>query len=262
MSCDPVGVTGYVDEALDEATRSQLEAHISSCETCRAQADFEIELRGRLRELDAPSLPAGMESRLQFRLRRARRRPLRWLLPVAATVALLVWVRGAAPFVAWELSRDHDHCFSMATLPAKVWTDNGREVMAYFEERGTRLPLVPDAVRGLRLRGACTCLLPSGTHLPHLYYVSEDRRLSLFVVPKTVRFSTRYASVSRGKAVRLLRVGGSVLGIVGEDEDDVEAFRRSFATSVARSVFLREPPFGAAGEIPQAPLRVAFSPTP
>jgi hypothetical protein len=248
LSCDPVRVTGYVDEALDEATRGEVEAHVSSCETCRAQADFERELRGRLRELETPGLPAGMESRLQFRLRRARRRPLRWLLPVAATVALLVWVRGAAPFVAWELSRDHDHCFSMATLPAKVWSESGREVMAYFEERGTRLPLVPDAVRGLRLRGACTCRLPSGTRTPHLYYVSEDHKLSLFVVPKTVRFDTRYAAVSRGKAVRLLRVGGSVLGIVGEDEDDVEAFRRSFATSVARAAVLREAP--------------AFSPTP
>jgi hypothetical protein len=253
LSCDPVRVTGYVDEALDEATRDEVEAHVSSCETCRAQADFELELRGRLRELDAPGLPAGMESRLRFRLRRARRRPLRWLLPVAATVALLVWVRGAAPFVAWELSRDHDHCFSMATLPAKVWTDNGREVMAYFEERGTRLPLVPDAVRDLRLRGACTCLLPSGTRTPHLYYVSEDHQLSLFVIPRTVRFSARYASVSRGKAVRLLRVGGSVLGIVGEDEDDVEAFRRSFGTSVAQAVVPAEPGFGGAAGIQQAP---------
>ena len=41
MSCDPVQVTGFVDGALPPSERSQVEAHLEICPSCRGQAEQE-----------------------------------------------------------------------------------------------------------------------------------------------------------------------------------------------------------------------------
>jgi anti-sigma factor RsiW len=236
MSCRPERVTAYVDGALDEEARAQLEAHLAECSECREQARIETELRQRLRELPQPEPGPDLERRVRARLRRGRPRGLRWVLPAAATLLLVLWGRGSAPFVAWELSRDHDRCFSAKMVPAKLWSNDAHTVMAWFEEEGKPIPLVPDSVNGLTLLGARFCPLPSGAMAPHLYYASEEGQLSLFVVPHSVRFRDSYAVSARGNAVRLLRAGGVVVGIVGERVEDVEAFYGAFQTTVAWSI--------------------------
>ncbi|HEX9186529.1 MAG TPA: zf-HC2 domain-containing protein [Vicinamibacteria bacterium] len=225
MSCDPEKVTGFVDGELDAASLVEMAAHVEACPACRAQAEAERELRARLRGLPVPGLPAGFEASLRSRV---RRRPVavtaaRWALPLAATLVFGLWLRGHAPFVAWDLARDHDKCFSRRPLPAKVWSGDPAVVSGWFEAKGTAVPALPAEVGALRLQGARYCPLASLALAPHVYYAAEDRHVSVFVVPQDVRIGLRFAGQARGDAVRLLRVEGELVGIVGERDADVQA---------------------------------------
>ena len=234
MSCAPEQVTGYVDDVLDPAARAEMEAHLATCAACREQVAFERELKAGLKALPAPELRPGFEVRLQRSLAAERGRRLAWLLPFAAVLALLaVWARGAAPFVVWELARDHAHCFGQARLPAKVWSSDPLEIAAWFEKQGTRIPLVPAGVGDLVLVGARYCPLPDRI-AAHLYYAGEERRLSVFVLSGPVRFSDDGNARSRGTHVRFLRSAGMTVALVSDKPEDVEAFRSAFRTTVAR----------------------------
>ena len=128
-ACDGTRVTGYVDGVLSAEARAEVEAHLRDCPPCREQEAFERGLRERMRALPAPELPPALETRVR---RELRRRPVpaavRWL-PVAAGLALAVlWGRGAASFVAWELARNHVHCFAREHLAAEVWTSDTGEI--------------------------------------------------------------------------------------------------------------------------------------
>jgi anti-sigma factor RsiW len=229
VSCEPETLTAYVDGALDPAARAEVEAHLATCATCRDQVSSERELRSQLRD--------GFESDLLRGLCRGRPRPLRWLLPIAAALAIVaLWARGAAPIVAWELSRDHAHCFSARKLPAEVWTGDAAVMASWIETRGRTSPLLPEKVAGLELVGGRFCSLADRS-VAHVYYVGADSHVSLFLVPGTVRFGETYSGRSRGANVRLLRVGGATVGIVGDREEDVAGMEQAFGTTVARADF-------------------------
>src|SRR5262249_27209023 len=152
------------------------------------QEAFERGLREKMRALQAPPLPPGLEERVSRRLRRRELpRVARWLPLAAAVVLALAWARGAAPFVAWQLTLDHRHCFGKARLPAQVWTSDAREISDWYHAHGTELPLVPSAAGGLELVGGRFCPLLD-RKVAHLYYEGEKRRLSLYVVPGPARF--------------------------------------------------------------------------
>ncbi len=234
MSCVPEQVTAYVDDVLDPSARAEVEAHFASCPACREQVAFERELKARLVALPTPELRPGFEVRLHRSLAAERGRRFAWLLPFAAVLALLaVWARGAAPFVAWELSRDHAHCFGKDRLPAKVWSNDPLEIAAWFEAQGTRIPLVPPGVGELGLVGARYCPLLDRI-AAHLYYAGEERRLSVFVLSGPVRFPDDWTARSRGNQVRFLRSAGMTVALVSDKPEDVEAFRSAFRTTVAR----------------------------
>jgi anti-sigma factor RsiW len=231
MTCDRERLTAYVDGALDAKVCPEMETHLAECDECRAQAEEERALRARLRALPPAEPPPELEQRVRRSLRSRPRVP--WLLPVAAGLAALIaWGRGAPPFVAWELSRDHDHCFGRRRLPAQVWSSDAGYVAQWFESRGTRVPLIPEAAGGLELAGARFCPLLDRS-VGHLYYTNGEHRLSLFVVPGPVREASREMR-PRGNFVRLVRVGGSTLALVSEEESTVEAFQRALSTTVAR----------------------------
>lgn len=230
MSCDPERLTAYIDGALDATGCPEMEAHLASCPACHAQAEEERALRARLRAMPPVEPSPELEARVRRSLRARPRVP--WLLPVAAgIVALLAWARGASPFVAWELSRDHDHCFGKRRLPAQVWSSDPAHVAEWFERQGTRVPPIPEDAAGLELAGARYCPLLDRS-VAHLYYTNGDHRLSLFVVPGPVREGPRELR-PRGNFVRLLRVGGSTVGLVSEEERAVEVFERALSTSMA-----------------------------
>jgi anti-sigma factor RsiW len=234
VSCDPEQITGYVDGALDEAARAAVEAHLADCAACREQVEAERALRARLRALaplePRPALPADVRRRL----RGPSPRLSRVLLATAAGLALMfVWGRGAAPFVAWELARDHDHCFSFRVLRAQVWSDDPAHVAEWFARQGTQIPAIPTAAGGLELVGARYCPLID-RRVGHVYYVGHGRHLSIYAVPGSVRFAREFLSSPRARVVRLIRLEGRTVGLVGERPEDVAAFERALTATYAR----------------------------
>ena len=94
---------------------------------------------------------------------------------------------------------------------------------AWFDERGTELPQLPARLGELALVGGRYCPLASLSTAAHVYYQSPSSQLSVFVVPHGVRLDDRLVSRARGDSVRLLRLEGQVIGIVGGRESDVRA---------------------------------------
>ena len=145
------------------------------------------------------------------------------MLPAAAALTLVLWARGSAPVVAWELARDHGHCFGRPSLPAQVRSAEPAVVAGWFDGRGTRLPAVPAALAGTSLVGARYCYLPDVSSVPHLYYTGVPRPLSVFVMTHEARFQDGYTTRSGDRTVALLRLEGQPVGVVGESGGDVAA---------------------------------------
>jgi len=234
VSCDPEQVTGYVDGALDEAARAAVEGHLALCPACREQVEAERALRARLRTLTPLEPRPGLPADVRRGLHPESPRLSRILLATAAAFALIFLSgRGSAPFVAWELARDHDHCFSKAVLPAQVWSDEPERVTTWFARQGTQIPAIPAAVGGLELIGARYCPLID-RRVGHVYYAGRGRHLSVYAVPGSVRFPREFLSDARSRVVRLIRVEGRTVGLVGERPEDVAAFERALTSTYAR----------------------------
>jgi anti-sigma factor RsiW len=241
VPCEPERVTAYVDGQLAGDARAALEAHLLECPACRDQEAFERGLRARLRGLPAVEPPFGLETKVRRRLRTARPgHPRRWLAAAASVLLMMLWLRSAPAFVAWELARDHAHCFGMKSLPAKVWTDEPERLTAWFRSEGVEIPFVPAAAGGLTLVGGRRCPLVD-RKVVHLYYAAEDGQASLYVVPGSVRFGGDYRVSPGGRHVHLFHAGGATLGVVSDDPKVVAAFRHSFLTTRAA---LPPPPAG------------------
>ena len=201
-------VTAYVDGALDEGERAEMEALLRERPDLREQAEFERGLRERLRGLPVPELRSGFEMQVRGALRAARR-PKRaaLLLPLAAALLVVLWARGLPAFVALEVARDHAKCFGLKSLPAKVWSDDPAEIAEWFEKQGSPMPQVPGGVGQVRLVGARYCPLGDRS-APHLYYSGRRHHLSLFVVPGPLRFDARARPRSPGAERPLPEVRG------------------------------------------------------
>ena len=211
-----------------------MEAHLAECPDCDDQVTEERRVRELLAHLPPVEPRSGFELALRSRLKH-RSGPVRWLLPLAAVLAIAVlWLRGVPGVVAFEVAVDHAKCFSQDPLPAKIWSADRDRVAAWFEERGTAMPLIPAGAGGLELVGGRYCPLIGGSSAPHLYYSSEHKTASLFVLHRSVRFADEYESRPRGLGVRLLRERGHTLAIVSDDLDLLERFEASLTVSVAR----------------------------
>lgn len=235
MNCEPEHVSAWVDGELEPALQAATEEHVAACAACARQAEDERVLRAGLRALPTPEPPPGLEFIIHRRLRQDRRaRLLRVALPLAATLLLaLLWGRGSAPLLAFQLARDHRHCYELERLPAEVFADDILPVAAWFRQRGRTLPPLPSSAAGLDLVGGRFCPLLD-RQVAHLYYRDDRRRVSLFVVPDPVRLGGgRHEASFLGRAVRLRRLAGQTLAIVADREADAEAFERSFDTMVA-----------------------------
>lgn len=233
MSCDAERLTGYVDGELPPEESARIAEHLGSCPGCREQVEAERALREQIRQLPPVEPRSGFEAALRERLRAARPNPLRFLLPIAATlVVTLLWAARMPGVVAWELARDHDHCFGSQKLPAELFTTDADDALARLAPRDAAHPALPDAAGGLELVGGRRCPL-ADRRVVHLFYATDKRRVSVFLVPGDVRLDDRYAIETRANAVLLLRVSGRVVGIVGENGEDVEAFARALLESRA-----------------------------
>jgi anti-sigma factor RsiW len=255
--CDPEKVTAFVDGELDRVARSAVEEHLAGCAACLDQVVFERGIRERLRSLPSPQPAAAIEDRVRGRLRKTSRpRTPMWLGVAAGLIMCALWVRGGAGLVGWQLARDHDHCFGFERLRAQVWTNDPDVLAQWYRSRGTEVPVLPAAVKGLELVGGRHCPLLD-RRVAHVYYASGARHLSLYVVPGYLRLERTHAGTARGKEVRILRSGGAVVGLVSEDGEMVDAFRHAFVTTVARWSHPADPPFDPD---PAALLQFSFSP--
>jgi anti-sigma factor RsiW len=238
-SCQPVQVTGYVDGALDDAARIHMESHLAACESCREQAASERTLRSRLLGLLHPPLPSPLDSRVRQRLVPARRLPLaRLLVPVAAVAALLlISFRSTARFVAWEMARDHEHCFGRERLPSEVASEDPETVMRWFEAKGTRVPVLPTEVQGFELVGARYCWMPDFSRAVHVYYRRAQKGpLSVFVLGRAVGTTEPMRLHANGHVIQIARMGDRTLGLVSDRDEDVQAFAAAFATTQAQAL--------------------------
>jgi anti-sigma factor RsiW len=263
VSCDPERVTALVDGELDAKSLAEAAAHLAGCPACREQAKAEREIRARLKALPAPDLPAGLAGRVRSAVRRRRvaTRAGRWALPLAAALVLWAWLPGHPSFLTWDLARDHAKCFSRRPVPARVWSGEPEVVEGWFTGQGTAMPSLPDGVGDLRLVGARYCPLASLSFAPHVYYSSLDRHVSVFVVRHGVRLRERYEAAPRGRAVRLVRVEGAVVGIVGERASDVQAME-SAINAVAARVELRGAGRQRPGKLPASNRQQTAFPPP
>ena len=234
MSCYPESVTAYVDGFLEDVALANVEAHLAGCPACREQAEWDRELRARLKGLPAPEPRPGFEGQLRRRIRSSRRRRGLWLVPLAAGLtALALLGRGSPALVAWEVSRDHSHCFGQTKAPAKVWSSDPVIVGAWFEKQGTVMPPLPAGAGSLQLLGARYCPLPDATFVAHVYYSSAEGHLSVFLIPRRLRLVGPYVATTRGNTVRMVPLGDSTLALVSENPAHVDTFRRRFATTMA-----------------------------
>ena len=76
-------ITAYLDGVLDAAQRSEVEAHLATCEACRAVRDRLAWLRAEIAALPAPPSPSPrFRARFQERLAAGPERGLlRWWMP-------------------------------------------------------------------------------------------------------------------------------------------------------------------------------------
>jgi len=233
MTCDPVRVTGWVDGALPEAERAQLEMHVAACPACSAQADAERTIAQALRTLPRPELPR----LLSERVRRGARQPVTlrrrvWVPAVAALLAVALWVRASPVFIAMQARLDHAHCFGKERVPAQIFTSDPLRLAAWYEEAGWDVPLVPASAGGLDLVGGRYCRF-ADRRVAHVYYSDAKRQLSLYVVPGAIRLEGPFAWQRGGTRVSLLPVAGSRVALVSRDAEAIDAFRRSFARTTA-----------------------------
>ena len=106
MSCAERRETlvAYLDRELGPAERTQLEAHLAGCETCRLALEAERRLSGALASLGAVEPPADFEARFWARIARERETPAGWRERLFTRRLALIFGGAAAAAVAAVLA--------------------------------------------------------------------------------------------------------------------------------------------------------------
>jgi anti-sigma factor RsiW len=190
-------VTPYVDGALPESERAEVERHLSGCPPCRRGAEEEQGGRTVLREcadrLKAEPLPPGLRSRCEALAREhAGLRRVTWwrlLAPITAMAVLIIFAgvllfalatRRSDALLAAQLTADHVKCFKVF-VPGEGAVDALRVEEELERKYGWNLHLpASSAEAGITLLGGRRCLYADGS-LPHVMYKSDaSAPVSLF----------------------------------------------------------------------------------
>jgi len=155
---------------------------------------------------------------------------LLWFM-AGAFVVIGLWFQGRPEFVAWQLARDHRRGLS-ERQGGRIWSSEPRVVSDWLEQHGTQVPPLPDHAGSAALVGARYCSLVDRV-AAHVVYEGERTSVSLFVITGPLRARRDWSARVDGLHLRFLRTAGRTLAIVGENEADVYAILRSFATSIA-----------------------------
>ncbi len=190
---------GYVDEALPDPDRAEVERHLRECSPCRALAAAEQSgravLRGCAGRLRADALPPGLRSRCESIGRECARPAAGWLgrlLPVGLAAGLIAATGGTIAVLATErsdavlatqLAADHLKCFRFfAPGDGAAEVDAGTVEQMLQTRYGWNVHVPPSSeADGIRLTGARRCFFAEG-RIPHVMYQSHGRNVSLFIL--------------------------------------------------------------------------------
>lgn len=190
-------LTRYVDEALADNERAEVDRHLDACPPCRKVMVEELGARTVLREcadkLRGEPLPPGLRSRCEALAReharvrtvaawRTRIMPavLLTLLVIVGAIALLsIATRRSDALLAAQLTADHVKCFKVFAERDRS-ADAGMVEQELASEYGWKMNVpASSAAAGLRLIGARRCLYAEGP-VPHVMYQADGKPVSLF----------------------------------------------------------------------------------
>jgi anti-sigma factor RsiW len=223
----------YVDGALPDGDRVDVQRHLDACPPCRRAADSVVGARHVLREAGprlAPALPPGLRSRCEaavpdtpgerapfWRGRLAAFAAVALLIVATAGVLLELATERSDVVLAQQLIVDHVKCFMLLASP-------GAAVEPPARPFGRDLHLPPtSAAAGVTFLGVRRCLYGSGV-TPHAMYRSGRSNVSLFVLDGVTR--TRSDVETLGHHARIWSEGGrSYVLVSGEDTELNDAAR-------------------------------------
>lgn len=188
-------LSGFLDGALPADDASEVQAHLSGCDSCRKALSelrrLDAVLKEHVPREEAPAHLRGKVSEV-VRLEEIRaligiRGPVRKFLPAAAgtalaclAVALWLWPHSAAGNMAQAAIINHISSLS-GRLPAEIKDADQSRVASWFEGKLSFHVEVPDlSAEGFQLAGGRLCHL-KGNDVAYLVYRKEGKNLSLFV---------------------------------------------------------------------------------
>ncbi len=188
--CDEIELllTPWADGEAPAADRAGVDAHLSRCPTCRAQATAEeagrAVLRARRASL-APLAPASLRARCQPPTS-AVSLVRRWVpLSLAATLVLAIGgaflysLNNRVDALAASITADHVKCFKLADTHQRA--EAAVEAARWEQRFGWKVAVLPGvAADDIRLVGVRRCLSSEG-QVAHLMYTCQGRPLSVFV---------------------------------------------------------------------------------
>jgi anti-sigma factor (TIGR02949 family) len=67
IQCEEViaHLLAYLDGELDDVKRAQIDRHLEACRGCFSRAEFEKELRNRVKQIGEGKAPASLKSRIK-----------------------------------------------------------------------------------------------------------------------------------------------------------------------------------------------------
>jgi anti-sigma factor (TIGR02949 family) len=237
MDCQEVQglLDAYLDGDFGEQEKAAIAAHLDGCPRCSEVVRFGEVFRRRLRESQQePAAPAGLERRIRRALAEAEPRDswmvfgLRWLVPAAAAVALMVGV-----VVSKRSGRKPDAVLAQQSvewhrrqLPMDVTGSSPDTIRRFFSDK------VPFAVRPpvfeqprVRLEGGRLANLKEHT-AAYLVYQVGGERVSVFIFDSNalppsgtiVRVGPRRVRWHRlrGYSVALYSSGGTGYAVASE----------------------------------------------
>ena len=189
-------LTPYVDGESREDVRRSMEAHLTACPPCRAQAEAERGGRELMRE-HRDALRRAAPSMLRARCAAQARPPgagrvLRRWVPLSLAASLLLAAAGAAVFsmtnpttaLAAGLALDHMKCFRVCDTDHPL--DASVAESKWQRAEGWPIVVPPSAENEhLELVNLRRCLSTDGL-AAHLLYRWRGRPLSLYVLPHAV----------------------------------------------------------------------------
>ncbi len=209
----------YLDATLAPRERAAVDAHLTTCASCRTRLQALRALKHSIARLPSREEPPGAVRAHIDALRLgvpSARRPRRAVAVAALAVAagaVFVLLQPSDPTarLADDLVADHLHSVP-EVRPAEIATSDAAAIERFFGDHLAFHPVVPD-LPAATLLGARLCQI-EGRRVELLFYRQQNRTLSLFVSDRPVARDDCWAA--RGHHVCSRSKDGLTLLLVGQ----------------------------------------------